>query len=147
MKRIINGKVYDTDTSKYISRYSVNTADSFDYFSEALYRKKTGEFFLLGEGGARTVYAVHTEGYNWRGGSKIIPLSPGAARDWAEEHLSPDKYAEIFEPITDSDDSVTVSARIPASLAARISAAAAADGLSASAYIAGIIRDRFGNDD
>lgn len=141
MKRIINGKVYNTETSQCIAGYDVNAADGLDYFSETLYRKKTGEYFLLGEGGARTIYAVHTEDYNWKGGSKIIPMTPDVAREWAEEHLSAEKYAEIFEPITDNEDSVTVSARIPASLAARISAAAATDGMSTSAYIAKTLAD------
>ena len=48
MKKIINGKIYDTDTAKEID--SISHGDGprdFRYYHEVLYRKRTGEYFLF----------------------------------------------------------------------------------------------------
>ena len=59
LKKIINGKVYDIGTAEHVGEWSNEhyTNDS-NYCSEDLYRKKTGEFFLHGVGGAYSKYAV-----------------------------------------------------------------------------------------
>ena len=47
MKKIINGKKYDTETATSVGEYSSNYACSdYKYYDETLYKKKTGEFFL-----------------------------------------------------------------------------------------------------
>jgi len=51
MKKIINGKRYDTETAQLIGSASYSNRTDFRFWSEELYRKKTGEFFLYGEGG------------------------------------------------------------------------------------------------
>ena len=53
MKKIINGRKYDTETAKHIGSRSEGQPGNFEYFTEDLYLKKTGEFFLLGDGGPR----------------------------------------------------------------------------------------------
>ena len=35
-------------------------------------------------------------GNNWGSGCKIIPLTEEEAKEWGEEHLSGEKYIEIF---------------------------------------------------
>ena len=97
MKQIINGKMYNTETAKEVGSYSnYGSWRDFNHYEETLYKKKTGEFFLCGIGGAMTKYAV-SEGVNWwSGGSQIIPLTFGEAKTWAEEHLDADEYIEIF---------------------------------------------------
>lgn len=97
MKKIINGKRYDTDTAKNVGYWCANITDGLYRVEETLYRKKTGEFFLLGSGGPRTKYADWTETGNLCGGEKIIPLSEEAAREWAEESLSPEEYEAAFD--------------------------------------------------
>ena len=48
MKKIINGKVYDTSTAERVGGWNNNCSTSdFGYCSEDLYRKRTGEFFLF----------------------------------------------------------------------------------------------------
>jgi hypothetical protein len=74
---------------------------NFSQFSETLYRKKTGEFFLYGEGGPMTKYAVAEGSNSWRGGSRIMPLSFHEAREWAEEHLSGEEYEAIFGKVVE----------------------------------------------
>lgn len=67
MERRINGKRYDPDRAALVGRSTAGT----------LYRKLTGEHFLLV-------------------GEDIRPLRLGAAREWAQEHLTPAEYAAAF---------------------------------------------------
>ena len=51
MKKIINGKVYDTEKAKQVAYYSsAGSWRDFQHYEETLYLKKTGEYFLFGEG-------------------------------------------------------------------------------------------------
>lgn len=96
MKRIINGKLYDTETAKEVgSWWNGLSGRDFGNCSETLYQKKTGEFFLYGEGGAASRYAERC-GDGWCGGSKIIPLTVNKAKQWAEENMSADEYIAVF---------------------------------------------------
>lgn len=96
MKKIINGKKYDTDTAKCVGDWTNGYGgNDFHYVSESLYRKKTGEFFLYGEGGAMTQYA-ESDGDAYCGGAEIIPLTEKRAKEWAEKHLDCDDYESIF---------------------------------------------------
>jgi len=102
VKKIIKNKLYSTETACSCGSASYGAPGDFDFWEEELFRKRTGEFFLYGSGGARTRYANNTGNNCWSAGSDIIPLTLEAAREWAERHLSPEKYQEIFE--IDSDD-------------------------------------------
>ena len=116
MKKIINGKKYDTDTAKRIGRREENPANNLDYFFQTLYRKKTGEFFLLGEGGPRTIYGQPSESGGWRSGEKIIPLSYEDAQEWAEEYLTADEYEATFGAVSEGDGSAEL---VPLSVTAQ----------------------------
>ena len=102
MKKIINGKLYDTNSAKKLADHdnSLPTND-FAYFSEILYLKKTGEYFLYGYGGGNSRYG-EWHGNSGGSGEKIIPLSPSDARAWAER-LGADEYAKIFEAPAEKD--------------------------------------------
>lgn len=96
MKKIINGKLYNTDTAELIGE--LNNGRSYTdlgYCEDALYRKKTGEFFLHGKGGAMTRYAEWV-GDCRTGGEIIIPLTIIQAMKWTEKNLTAHKYEEIF---------------------------------------------------
>lgn len=95
MKKIINGKKYDTDTAKCMLIWG-NSKTGFSHVYEELYRKKTGEFFLYGEGGPMTSYAKSCGDNSWSGGSDIIPFTEKDARDWTERHGDADDYERIF---------------------------------------------------
>jgi hypothetical protein len=102
MKKIIKGKRYDTETARLMGSWGNNRTD-FSYVHEELYRKKTGEYFLYGRGGAMSKYAEAVDQNSWSGGSDIRPLTYEEARDWAEHHLDADEYEEIFEPIPEDE--------------------------------------------
>lgn len=110
MKRIIGGRKYDTGTARELGAWDNGAYGDFDFCSESLYRKKNGEFFLYGRGGARSPYADR-RGDRWGSGEAIRPLSVEDARRWAEEHLSANEYEDAFGPAPDGE-AVMVAARV-----------------------------------
>lgn len=97
MKKIINKKLYDTETAKMIASWSNGLGKSdFRGYEENLFLKKTGEFFLYGEGGGLSPYAEPV-GSGWGYGKKITPLTEEEARQWAETHMEADEYLKIWK--------------------------------------------------
>lgn len=136
MKKIICGKLYDTETAtKVASCYHGEGPRDFRHYSEALYRKRTGEYFLAGEGGPMSHYAVTTGTNSWSGGEKIIPLTYKDACEWAEREMDADDYEAEFGAVSE-EETVHLHISLPADVADRIRKAAAAEGLSVSAVIA-----------
>lgn len=128
MKKIVNGKVYDTGKARFLG--GDGGGDGFYRWSEELFQKRTGEFFLYGEGGPATKYAYSVGQNQWSGGSKIIPLDVKAARQWVEEHLDADDYEQIFGLPDEDAEPVLISMRLPAQLAAAARQRAAEDGIA-----------------
>lgn len=139
MKKIINGKVYDTETAQVLGSWSNMSDRSFERIDETLYRKRTGEFFLHGEGGPMSRYAVQIGQNNWRGGEKITPLSWDDARSWVESHLNSEDYERIFGPVSEDGSRVAVNLSISASSLELARRAAAQSGVSLSSYIMSLI--------
>ena len=85
MKEVrIDGKRYNINTAEFIASWDNDLPYmDFGYLKETLYRKRTGEFFLYGEGGARTKYGrVDDDGRTYIGSENIIPLTDAEARTW-----------------------------------------------------------------
>lgn len=102
MKKIINGKMYDTETAQNIGCYNNGlSGGDFWFVEETLYRKKNGEFFLYGEGGAMSRYSRQDGSYSRCGGMELVPLSTEEAKAWVEKHCSADVYIEIFGNVTE----------------------------------------------
>lgn len=103
MKKIIKNKLYDTETAKLVGDWDNGYyANDFNFCSETLYQKKTGEFFLYGYGNALSKYAV-SHGNNTSGSEKIISMTYEEAQDWAERKLDADKYIKLFGELGESD--------------------------------------------
>lgn len=96
MKKIINGKRYNTETAIEIASYgnSLGPGD-FRHYDESLYKTKSGNWFLSGEGGPMTKYSQPC-GDMTGGGSDIIPLTPAEAQEWLEMHDETDALEEHF---------------------------------------------------
>lgn len=88
MKRIINGKKYNTETAKHIGHWdnidgrNIIACNDFHYEESDLYQKKTGEFFFCDS--------------SYRADSRIIPCTEAQAKDFVSLHCSVEKYEEIF---------------------------------------------------
>lgn len=135
MKKIINGKKYDTETAQRVAGWDNGRYGDFSHCSEELYRKRTGEFFIYGEGGPMSRYARSCGQNEWCGGEEIIPLNYDAARKWAEEHLDADEYEDIFGEVAEDDSKVSATFRLSASTLELIKRRAAEQGLSLSEYV------------
>ncbi|MDY6279763.1 MAG: hypothetical protein SPL63_06550, partial [Roseburia faecis] len=93
-----------------------------------LYQKKTGEYFLYGEGGPMTKYAESIGQNEWSGGEEIIPLSVESARQWAEYNLSADEYEKIFGPVAEDGSKQLISANVKAETYAKLKSMSAETG-------------------
>lgn len=108
MKKIISNKRYDTDKATYIAEISsrdqgIGPSD-FSFWAETLYQKRTGEFFLFGEGGPMSKYSQPYENDGSQSGYKIIPLTLGQAKQWAEKAMDADEYETTFGPVEEDTD-------------------------------------------
>nr|WP_300880183.1 hypothetical protein [uncultured Acetatifactor sp.] len=99
MKKIINNKLYDTDTATYIDNYEYGNSGDFSHVRETLYQKKTGEFFLHGEGGPKSKYAECRGDRSWSGGEDIIPECDFDVKEWVAVHCDADTYIKLFGPV------------------------------------------------
>jgi hypothetical protein len=112
MRKIIKGKKYDTDTATLVGEWSPDiSVTDFDYFAESMYRKRTGEYFLYGEGGPSSKYAVHSYG-SWTGGEAITPLTLEEADGWAQRYLDEGEYEREFGPVDDGGGKSVVGIRL-----------------------------------
>lgn len=96
MKKIINGRMYDTETAEIVAEASHGGVRDFRYYREELHRKKDGEFFLFGEGGGLSKYAHRSEDGGFDGGEAITPLTEEGARRWMEHNASIEEYCVVF---------------------------------------------------
>lgn len=112
MKAILSTGVYDTKTARKIVTYT-NGKDENDisFIAETLYKKASGHYFLLGEGGTATRYGTEKFGIPCKG-NVIIPITGEKASLWIThtckltgeqiESLGEDEYFKVLhgeEPI------------------------------------------------
>lgn len=102
MKRIINGRRYDTETAKLVGYTSYSTPGDLNYWCEDLYLKRTGEYFLYGMGGPMSKYGQQTGQNEWSYGHEIRPLTLDEAKAWAEKYLDADTFEEIFGAVEEN---------------------------------------------
>ncbi len=139
MKKIIRNKLYDTSTAKEIAEFR-DLCGGDKAVTEQLFRKRSGEYFLAGEGGPASKYATPSATGGWVGGSAIVPLSYEQARQWGEEHLSADEYAALFgEPSQDDGTKQAVSYSLSTAAVQRAKREASKRGISVSEYVDSLI--------
>lgn len=98
MKKIINGKRYNTETAEFVAGYSNGTGrGDFRYVSEDLYRTPRGRWFVAGEGGAMSSWATPCGDNSRTGGEGIRPLNPDEAMEWLEIHEETEALEKYFE--------------------------------------------------
>ena len=137
MKKVINGKVYDTGKAKLIAE--AHHPDCIEYatgkgLQQYLYQKKNGEFFLHADGAAIELQNVLQSG-EYRPGKSIYPMTYEQAQRWAERELSADQWENIFGDPEDDDTQVSVNLSMTAKEANTLKRDAAKAGMTVSAYI------------
>lgn len=138
MKKIINGKKYDTGTATLIGEHSNGGGwRDFQHYEEELYQKKTGEFFLHGEGGPMTRYGVQVEMNSRSGGEKIIPLEREEAMEWVERNMSAEDYERLFGEIEEDESKQTITLYLTRGLVERLRRESQEQGIAMSVLIEG----------
>lgn len=135
IKRIINGRAYDTATATEIGGNGYSTPNDFRHYYERLYRKRNGEYFLYGEGGPLSKYSESVGTNETSGGETIIPMTYAEARDWAEDNLDADDYIAAFGLPPEDVNYVTVTTNIPTAYYNKIVSDASAAKMSVKDYI------------
>ncbi len=96
MKKVIDGKIYDTETAELLHDWDNGRArNDFNFMEESLYRTKKGAFFLHGRGGPLTIYAA-SAGDLRTSGRRICPLTRAEALRWLEAHDGTEAILEHF---------------------------------------------------
>ena len=96
MKKIIDGRRYDTGTAMELLRRSYGYGGDFAHYNEGLYHTKRGAYFVAGTGGPASHYAEST-GQNWKsGGSDIRVLTTSEAQQWLEAEGGEEALEEYF---------------------------------------------------
>ena len=111
MRKVINGRTYNTATSKEIGT-DARKRSNFNYCHETLYRNTKGAYFIHGDGGPTSRYARRVDQNSWAGGEAIVPLTSAEAQEWAEEHLSTDGYEAEFGEQDEASGDLTTRERV-----------------------------------
>lgn len=85
MKKVIDGKVYNTETAQTVGTASYGYCNDFSHWEETLYRSKGGASFVAGSGGPMSHWAEKTGPNETTGSSGIRLLGNVEALEWAEE--------------------------------------------------------------
>lgn len=140
MKKVIKNRLYNTETAERLGEYEPTPYRSdFHWFCEALYRTKSGNFFLHGDGNAASKYSRSCGQNEWCGDERIIPLTYDEAAEWAEEHLDGDGYISIFGDPEESDDKSDLHIQISSAAYTRLKQLAAKEGLTLAKAVEGLL--------
>ena len=96
MKKIIDGKIYNTDTATLVATCDYGFPGDFTHFEEGLYRTAKGAWFVAGKGGAMSHYGVAIGNGSRSGSNNIRVLSDGEAKRWLESYGETDALLEHF---------------------------------------------------
>lgn len=97
MKRIINGKRYNTETAEEISsKTGGGNPSNFGYFEESLYKTKRGNYFLHGRGGPSSKYAENNPNGGTDSGAGLEPLSEEETIVWLESNSDYELLEKLF---------------------------------------------------
>ena len=102
MRKIINGKAYDTDTATEVCECGTAgelPRGDFRRWKGTLYKTPNGRFFMVGEGGPMTLFARHHADGGSSGGAGLIALDAAQARHYAERAGAD---VEAFFPVVEA---------------------------------------------
>lgn len=101
MKKVIDGKLYNTETAEQLAEYWNGLSHmDFGFCIEVLYKTPKGNYFLNGEGGPLTRYSVRSA-KTWSGGEDIIEYSREEALEWLSQNGFPKVIETEFPDLID----------------------------------------------
>lgn len=96
MKKVIDGKVYNTETATKVAEWDNGIfGNDFRSCSEELYKTKKGAWFIFGKGGAMSKYS-ESHGNSTSGSSTIFTVTEDEAFAWLENYNEMDAIEEYF---------------------------------------------------
>lgn len=116
MRKVINGKVYDTEKAELIVESG----------GLKLFKKRTGEYFAHADSENKALSSILPM---YRPGRSIYPLTREQARSWGDIALTAEQVRSIFEEPTDGEK-VQLGIRVSAASAARLQRVALDRGIS-----------------
>ena len=97
MKRIIQGKVYDTDTATRIGSLVHSHRGDFHFEDTDLYKTQKGAWFICGEGGPYSRWSRPCGSNGMSGGHGIQAMTTAEALAWCEDAgIDADTIAQYF---------------------------------------------------
>ena len=112
MRKVINGRTYNTETSKRIGSWDNGIyGNDFRSCEEDLYKNTKGAYFLVGKGGPMSKYSV-SHGNDTSGGRELIPMTATEAQEWAESHLDVEDYEAEFGIQEEATSDLTTRERV-----------------------------------
>ena len=101
MKKVINGKLYNTETAELLAFIgNGRNCSDFRFYEETVYKTKNGALFLHKDGGALSQMAEPCGNNGTCGSQTIETLTPDQAIAWAEENsakLHADEQSRIYK--------------------------------------------------
>lgn len=99
MKKVIDGKAYNTETATQIANWDNGVYGSdFNACDETLYVTQKGNYFVAGAGGALTRWSRSCGNNGRQGGEGIEVLTKAQALEWCETHgVDADTITKHFE--------------------------------------------------
>lgn len=98
MKKIFDGKSYDTKTAKLIGGNSADcSVTDFHFWESNLYKTKKGNYFVHSIGGPATIYSRSTGSNSWTSGEEIMVFRDReTAFSWAQANLDTEEIEKEF---------------------------------------------------
>ena len=96
MKKIIDGKLYDSDKAEQLALSTNKYPPGNSYFeAEMLYRSPQGQLFIYGHGGPLSGYGI-TKGNTHYGGEELWLVTEEEAKEFCIENNLTSAVLELF---------------------------------------------------
>ena len=149
IKRVIDGKAYNTDTSQLIHEYLEDDDERPDPrhpfgmaqhpYAEQLYRTRLGKFFFVLRNEPYKNLAIQ-DGGDLDFQDRIIPLQQEHAVKWMEKHCN-EKITQFVDVPEAGEPSTTLTLRLDKVLKILLGAAAVKDGVSLNNWCVRVLED------
>ncbi|WP_142965801.1 hypothetical protein [Enterococcus casseliflavus] len=96
MKKIIEGKLYNTETATLIAEYRKGNRSDFYGIEEEVYITKKGQYFMYYWGGGCSKYREEVASRTYSDNEGIKLITGEEAKEFATKHLNVEDFIEIF---------------------------------------------------